>query len=237
MSDKGPAANAGASQPVAIVTGVTGGLGPAVAHALRGAGYHVAGIHRGKTGGQLDSVHLEQADVTHEGEVQAAVGRIMQRFGRIDALVNVAGGFAGGSPVHETDEATWDHMMNLNLKSAFLWCKAVLPHMLAADFGRIVNVSSRTALRVAAGLSAYSVSKAGIITLTETLAAELRGRNVTANVILPSVIDTPANRSAMPNADPSKWVRPEAIAALIVDLLSDRWGVVSGAAIPAYGGA
>ena len=107
--------------------------------------------------------------------------------------------------------------------------------MLAGGFGRLVNVSSRTAVQPVAGLSAYGVSKAGVITLTETLAAELRGTNVTANAILPSVIDTPSNRAAMPNADHAKWVKPEQIAAVILDVISDRWGIVSGAGIPVYG--
>lgn len=222
------------AEPVAIVTGATGGLGPAVTQALKTAGFHVVAIHRGQPPEGLDA---EQADVTDEAQVQAAVERIVKRLGRLDALVNVAGGFAGGQPVHETDEATWDHMLNLNLKSTFLWCKAVLPRMLAADYGRIVNISSRSAVQPAATLSAYNVSKAGVVTLTETLAAELRGHNVTANVVLPSVIDTPSNRAAMPKADHAKWVKPEQLAAIIADLVSDRWAPVSGAVIPVYGDA
>lgn len=212
-------------QRLAIVTGIRGGLGEAVGRALTEAGFQVAGMSR------------READLTDESQVQAAVSGIAERFGRIDVLVNVAGGFAGGKPVQETDEATWDQMLALNLKATFLVCKAVLPHMLAANFGRIVNVSSRTAVQPSAGLSAYNVSKAGVVTLTETLAAELRGRDVTANVILPSVIDTPANRATMPKANHDAWVRPEAIAAIVVDLASDRWSVVSGAVIPVYGGA
>jgi NAD(P)-dependent dehydrogenase (short-subunit alcohol dehydrogenase family) len=221
-------------QRVAIVTGVTGGLGPAVAESLAANGFHVVGIHRGKPAAGLDS---EQADVTDAGQVNAAVERVMNRLSRVDVLVNVACGFAGGQPLHETDEAIFDQMLNLNLKSAFLWCKAVLPHMLAANYGRIVSVSSRTAVQPAAGLSAYNVAKAGVVTLTHTLAAELRGHNVTANVVLPSVIDTPANRAAMPQADHATWVTPERIAAVIADLASDRWGIVSGALIPVYGDA
>ncbi len=210
---------------MAVVTGVTGGLGPAVKQALEQAGYTVAGISR------------READVTREAEVNAAIERIVQQHGHIDALINVAGGFAGGQPVHETDVSLWDRMLALNLTSAFLCCRAVIPHMLAVGHGRIVNVSSRTALQPAAGLSAYNVSKAGVISLTDTLAAELRGTDVTANAVLPSVIDTPSNRAAMPNADFSQWVKPEQIAAVIIDLVSDRWGIVSGARIPVYGSA
>jgi NAD(P)-dependent dehydrogenase (short-subunit alcohol dehydrogenase family) len=204
---------------VAVVTGATGGLGPAVVAALAKAGFQVHGVSR------------KEADVTDE----AAVATFFGALERVDVLVNVAGGFAGGKPTHETDLVTWDGMLNLNLRSTFLCCRAAIPKMLTANYGRIVNVSSRNAVQPAAGLSAYNVSKAGVVALTNTLAAELRGHNVTANVVLPSVIDTPTNRAAMPNADHSTWVAPESIAAVILDIVSDRWGIVSGAAIPVYG--
>jgi NAD(P)-dependent dehydrogenase (short-subunit alcohol dehydrogenase family) len=212
-------------QRVAMVTGVTGGLGPAVKQALEADGFTVVGVSR------------READVTDESQVHDAVEHILGQHGRIDALVNVAGGFAGGKHVPDTDVSTWQHMLSLNLTSAFLCCRAVIPHMLAARYGRIVNVSSRAAVQASAGLSAYNVSKAGVITLTETLAAELRGTNVTANAVLPSVIDTAANRAAMPKANHGAWVSPEAIAAVVVDLVSERWGIVSGASIPVYGAA
>ena len=208
-------------QRVAVVTGATGGLGAAVVQALGRAGHDVRGVTR------------KDADVTDAAQVDVFFARLP----RVDVLVNVAGGFAGGKPTHETDLDTWDGMLDLNLRSAFLCCSAAIPKMLAANFGRIVNVSSRTAVQPAAGLSAYNVSKAGVVALTHTLAAELRGHNVTANVVLPSVIDTPSNRAGMPNADHSKWVKPEDIAAVILDLVSDHWGIVSGAAIPVYGDA
>jgi NAD(P)-dependent dehydrogenase (short-subunit alcohol dehydrogenase family) len=210
-------------QRVAVVTGVTGGLGPAVQQAFERAGYRVAGISR------------KEADVTNAESVERAISQVVERLGGINVLVNVAGGFAGGKHVQETELSTWEHMLSLNLTSTFLCCRAVIPHMLSAGYGRIVNVSSRTAVQPAAGLSAYNVSKAGVVTLTETLAAELRGSNVTANAVLPSVVDTPANRAAMPTADASLWVKPEQIAAVILDLASDRWGIVSGASIPVYG--
>lgn len=214
-----------ADQRVAVVTGASGGLGPAVSHALEQAGWLVVGITR------------READVTSADSVDAAMAGVFDERGRLDALVNVAGGFAGGKHVHETDVSTWEHMLRLNLTSTFLCCRAAIPFMQAGGFGRIVNVSSRTAVQPAAGLSAYGVSKAGVVTLTETLAAELRGSNLTANAVLPSVIDTPANRAAMPKANTAVWVKPEEIAAVIVDLVSDRWGIVSGAAIPVYGAA
>ena len=214
---------------VAIVTGATGGLGRAVVAGLRDAGWRIVGLARHGAD--------EDVDLTDEQQVQAAVARVIATHRRIDALLNVAGGFAGGQPVHETSTSTWEHMLALNLTATFLCCKAVLPHMLEVDYGRIVNIASRTALQPAATLSAYNVSKAGVLTLTQTIAAEVRGRNVTCNAILPSVIDTPTNRQAMPKADSSKWVEPAAIAAIVLDLISDRWGIVSGAAIPVYGAA
>lgn len=217
----------------AIVTGASGALGSVLVRTLRDAGYAVAGIYHSNPPAGLGG---EQADVTRAADVQAAVTRILTRHDKVGALINVAGGFAGGQAVQETDEVTWDHMMALNLKSAYLWSKAVLPHMLAAGNGRIVNVSSRAAVQAPPKLSAYNVSKLGVISLTETLAAELRGTGVTANVILPSVIDTQANRASMP-ATSAPMVGPEAIAAVVLDLLSDRWGIVSGASIPVYGDA
>ncbi|MDE3076063.1 MAG: SDR family oxidoreductase [Chloroflexota bacterium] len=220
-------------EPVALVTGVTGTLGRATAVALQGAGFRVAGMSR--SGSAPPNVALEQADVTRWDDVHAAIDRLLQRFGRIDALVNVAGGFAGGKTVADTDEHEWDLMMDLNLKSVFVLCKAVIPAMLSAGFGRIINVSSRTAVEPSALYAVYGVSKMGVLTLTQTLALELKNHNVTVNAVLPSIVDTPANRQSMPNADFAKWVRPEAIAAVIVDVVSDRWGVVSGAAIPVFG--
>ena len=139
--------------------------------------------------------------------------------------------------MQDTSVSTWEHMLTLNLTATFLCCRAVIRHMLSADYGRIVNIASRTAVQPAPALSAYNVSKAGVVMLTETIAAELKGHDITCNVILPSVIDTPANRQAMAGADASKWVQPAAIAAVILDLLSDRWGIVNGAAIPVYGSA
>ena len=216
-------------QRVAVVTGATGGLGHAVVVTLLDDGWRVVGLARHGAD--------ELVDLTQERDVQAAFSRIVQRHGRIDALVNVAGGFAGGQPVHETSTATWNQMLALNLTATLLCCRAALPHMLSANYGRIVNVASRAAVQPAAGLSAYNVSKAGVVTLTQTIAAELSGHDITCNVILPSVIDTPANRRAMPNADASTWVQPTAIATVVCDLVSDRWGIVNGALVPVYGAA
>ncbi|MDH4135866.1 MAG: SDR family oxidoreductase, partial [Anaerolineae bacterium] len=150
-------------------------------------------------------------------------------------LLNTAGGWSGGRPVGETSVEEWDRMLALNLRSAFLLSRAVLPYMLEAGWGRIVHVSSKTAVEPRARQSAYAVSKMGLITLTEVIAVEVKGSGVTANVILPSIIDTPDNREAMPKADPHKWVPPERIAATMRFLCSDAAASINGARILIYG--
>jgi NAD(P)-dependent dehydrogenase (short-subunit alcohol dehydrogenase family) len=151
--------------------------------------------------------------------------------------LNIAGAWAGGADVANTDERTWDFMMNVNLKSMFLCCKAVLPFMIKQNFGRIVSVASRAAVekRWRAKSAAYGVSKAGVVVLTEAIAEEVKDYNINVNCILPSTIDTPANRRNLPKADFSKWVSPKDIAEVIVFLLSDASGTISGAAVPVYG--
>lgn len=153
----------------------------------------------------------------------------------LDALVHVLGGFEGGDPVARMEASVWDRMLQLNLNAAFHMFRAALPGMLDAGHGRILAVGSRTAVEPAAGLSAYGVSKAGLVALIRTIALEVKNQGVTANVVLPSVIDTPANRKAMPKADFAKWVRPESIAKLLVWLASEEAADVNGAVIPIYG--
>ena len=157
------------------------------------------------------------------------------RHGPIDALVHLVGGFSGGTPVAETSDATWDQMMNINLRVAFLTLRSVLKPMIAARRGRIVAVGSRAALEASPNITAYAVSKAGLVALVKNVAAETKDLGITANVVLPSTIDTPVNRAAMPKADFSHWVRPESIAKLLVWLASEESGDVSGAVIPIYG--
>jgi NAD(P)-dependent dehydrogenase (short-subunit alcohol dehydrogenase family) len=159
------------------------------------------------------------------------VDEVIRSSGRLDALVNLVGGFATGRLV-ETDVSLWQRMLNMNLTSAFLLSQAVLPFMLQRRHGRIVHVAARAALEPFAGAAAYIVSKAGLIGLIRTLAPELEGSGVTVNAVLPSTIDTPANRRAMPAADPSKWTRPDSIAQMLTFLASDAASQTNGALIP-----
>jgi NAD(P)-dependent dehydrogenase (short-subunit alcohol dehydrogenase family) len=208
---------------VILITGASGGLGTAVARAFTGAGANVVAVSR------------SAADLTSPGDAARAVAEAKARFGRIDALVHLVGGFDGGKPVAETADAVWTRMFDLNVNAAFYTLRAVLPVMLEAGRGRIVAVGSRTAVEPAATLSAYGASKAALVALVRTVALEVRGSGITANVVLPSVIDTPANRAADPKADASKWVKPESIAALLLWLASDAAADVNGAVIPIYG--
>lgn len=177
------------------------------------------------------------ADVTVEKDVESVVERTIQKHGRVDILLNIVGAYRGGNEVQSTSLEEWDMMMNVNLKSAFLCSKAVLPHMIRQNYGRIVNVAARPAVekryRVKSG--AYSVSKAGVAVLTETIAEEMRKYDINVNAIMPSTIDTPDNRKTMPQADFSKWVRPDDIAKVILYLISDDSKVTSGSLVPVYG--
>jgi NAD(P)-dependent dehydrogenase (short-subunit alcohol dehydrogenase family) len=222
---------------VILITGVTGGLGGAVAKAFLDAGATVAGVSRTAeltpfAGPRYLSL---AADVASREGASSAVRDALRLRGRIDALVHLVGGFAGGKPVAQTTDETWFRMLDLNLNAAFYTARAVLPHMLAGGRGRIVAVGSRTGVEPAAGLSAYGTSKAALIALVRTIAAEVRDTAITANVILPSVIDTPANRAASPGADASKWVKTASIANLLLWLASNAAAEVNGAVIPIYG--
>jgi NAD(P)-dependent dehydrogenase (short-subunit alcohol dehydrogenase family) len=222
---------------VAIVTGGTGALGQSVTRRLLAAGaivcvpyvvpgeYEALQAHAG-TGATLSGGHV---DVTDEAAFGGFVQGVLRAHGRIDALVNGVGGFAGGD-LASTSLAEWDRMLNLNLRSAVIGCRGVLPAMTAGGSGRIVNISSRAVVPPLGGFIGYTVAKAAIITLTQALAREVP-HGITVNAVLPSTMDTPANRQAMPNADRSGWVTTTQVAEVIAYLASDAAAMVSGAAI------
>ncbi|MCI0351892.1 MAG: SDR family NAD(P)-dependent oxidoreductase [Acidobacteriales bacterium] len=222
---------------VVLVTGAKGGLGNFVTQAFLAAGASVAGVAPSIK--QSDFPHPNFAAVPAQiSDAQSAAtiaNQVLQRFKHIDVLVHLVGGFAGGTPTHDTDAATLEKMLDMNFRSAFYMLKAVVPHMRKAGCGRIVAIGSKAAVEPAAGVGAYSASKAALITLIRTVALENKDAGITANVLLPSTIDTPANRAAMPKADTSKWVNPEKLASLIVWLAGDAASEVSGAVIPVYG--
>jgi NAD(P)-dependent dehydrogenase (short-subunit alcohol dehydrogenase family) len=228
---------------VVIVTGGTGALGQAVTRAFLDRGARVAVTYRDVTafeqlaatvGAAADRLAGFLTDVTDEASVAAMVDGVRRAFGRIDVLANIVGGFEAGSTV-ETSLATWCRMIDMNLTSVFLCSRAVIPQMTAQQYGRIVNVSSRWAVRPMAGAAAYTAAKAGVIALTQAMAEEVKQANITVNAVVPSTIDTPANRRAMPQAKFERWVKPESVADVILFLASPEARDVSGAAIPVYG--
>jgi NAD(P)-dependent dehydrogenase (short-subunit alcohol dehydrogenase family) len=230
---------------IAIVTGGAGALGRATNRALLDAGAtvittdtHAHGMHD-LAASFPDDLRARfttvEADVATEEGAAAVVRRATEAYGGLDILVNIVGGYAGGPHIAETDLATWQQQITLNATTAFLMARAAIPAMQPGARGRIINVSSRVARTSPAGLGAYAVSKAAVITLTEVLANEVRDSGITVNAIMPSVIDTPANRRDMPDADFAAWVRPEQIGAVIRFLASGESGIISGAAIPVYG--
>jgi NAD(P)-dependent dehydrogenase (short-subunit alcohol dehydrogenase family) len=219
-----------------VITGASGNLGRAVVEAFYDLGARLAllDLKRGDLQDRPNQVFLE-VDLFNPDSVVAAVGRALERFGHIDVLCNIAGGFRMGSPVHETKDADWDFLMGLNARSVLNTARAAVPAMLKAGGGKIVNIGAFAAQRGAANMGAYIASKSAVIRLTESMAAELREKNINVNCVLPTIIDTPENRAAMPNADPRKWVAPQDLAAVIVFLASDAARAIHGAAIPVTG--
>jgi NAD(P)-dependent dehydrogenase (short-subunit alcohol dehydrogenase family) len=226
---------------VVVVTGAGGNLGSAVAHAFEACGARLALLDLDRDilgaafGAEDDNRLLLAVDLLDRDRVYAAVSTIINRFGQIDVLCNIAGGFRMGEPVHETSERTWDFLMDVNARSVIHAAGAVVPHMLRAGSGRIVNVGANAALRGAARMGAYCAAKGAVIRLTEAMSTELRERGINVNCVLPTIIDTPENRSAMPKADPRRWVAPTDLAAVILFLSSDAARAVHGAAIPVTG--
>lgn len=222
------------------VTGAFGSLGAAVVQAALAAGAKVAAIDKSTTPHPSSASALAGArlfgglDLGNEADVETAFATIGKEFGGLDALINIAGTFRFET-VAEGRLATWDLLFNVNLRSAVAASHAALPLLLQSKAGRIVNIGAAGAIRAGKGMGAYAASKAGIFKLTEALAEELKDRNITVNAILPTTIDTPANRKDMPDADFDRWVRPEQIADVILFLLSDQAQAVTGALIPVAG--
>jgi NAD(P)-dependent dehydrogenase (short-subunit alcohol dehydrogenase family) len=181
------------------------------------------------------AVQLIKADITKAEEVDKLVSSVVGKYGRIHILVNVVGGYLGGKSIYQLEEKEWDLMMTLNLKSAFLISKYVVPQMISSKYGKIIHVSSRTGLRSEGYDSAYAASKSGLIRLVESLSEETKGSNINVNCIMPNIIDTEANRKAMLTADFNKWLKPGDLANVILFLSSEEAKVITGAAIPTYG--
>jgi NAD(P)-dependent dehydrogenase (short-subunit alcohol dehydrogenase family) len=224
-----------------LVTGAAGNLGSAVARAFADRGARLALVDlrvdglRATFGEENDARLFIAADLLRPEEADAAAARAVERFGRIDVLCNLAGGFRMGEAVHETSAATWDFLLGLNARTVLHMAHAVVPGMLAAGGGRIVNVGAFAAGKGVAQMGAYVASKSAVIRLTESMAAELRERGINVNCVLPTIIDTPENRAAMPDADPARWVAPADLAAVIAFLASDAARAVHGAALPVTG--
>jgi NAD(P)-dependent dehydrogenase (short-subunit alcohol dehydrogenase family) len=227
-----------------LITGAAGSLGEATAVAFyrAGASLALADLKRETVAQRFTETINEGAralylegDLTNETSATAVVAATVEKYGRLDVLINIAGGFTMGSPLHETDLKDWEFMLNLNAKSVFLMSRAAIPHMLAAGKGKIVNIGARPGLEGKAKMAPYSVAKSAVIRLTESMAAELKADQINVNCILPGTIDTPQNRADMPDADFRKWVAPAALADVILFLASEEARAVHGAAVPVYG--
>jgi len=232
------------SEKVVLIAGGTGGLGRAVSLTFLKEGAKVVVTYRDQkefdaleraAGGNSSSFTGLVVDVTNEAAVKQLVERVLAKYGELDAVVNAVGGYAGGLTLWETDPKIFEQMLALNLRSGYLISRAVVPVMIKQKRGAIVNVASKAAVDHAAGAAAYAASKAAAVAMMDSLAAELKGTGVRVNSILPSIIDTEANRKAMPKADFAKWPKPEEIARVILFLCSDDSKLLHGATVPVYG--
>ena len=227
-----------------LVAGGTGGLGRMVSLAFLEEGAKVVVTYRNQkefdalrsaAGANASSLEGHHVDVTDEAAVRELIDAVLAQHGRLDALVNTVGAYAGGANLWETDAKAFDQMLALNMRSGYVLARAVVPTMLKQKRGAIVNIASKAAVDHAAGAAAYAASKAGAVAMMDSLAAEVKGTGVRVNSILPSIIDTEINRKAMPKADFAKWPKPEDIARVILFLCSDEAKVIHGAALPVYG--
>jgi len=222
---------------IVLVTGASGGLGRYVTQAFLDAGSTVAGASRKIQQSDFSSPRFTAvpAEISSREDAQGLVDQVVARFGRLDVLAHTVGGFAGGQSTADTDDATFQRMLDLNLNCVFHILRATIPALRQTGNGRIIAIGSRAALEPGAGVGAYSASKAAMVSLIRTVAVENKDAGLTANVILPGTMDTPANRTSIPNADFSKWVRPSTVANLITWLAGDAGKDINGAVIPVYG--
>lgn len=228
-----------------IITGGTGALGRVIAEQFIDLGARIAIPYHSdkslpsipkKISAAKEKTQFTRTNLTDESQVQSFVDRVVRNFGTIDYLINTAGGYSGGNSVDEVTIDEFDDMLNLNLRTTFLVCRSVLKVMRKRGEGRIVNIAAMPAVTPSAKKGPYAISKRGVITLTETIAEEVKGSGITANAIAPSIIHTEGNRKSMPNADFKKWVTPEEIAHLAIFLCSDESRSVNGNVIKIYGG-
>src|ERR1700758_2354625 len=219
---------------VVLITGAKGGLGSFVTQRFLTRGATVVGTSRSISKEDFPGPNFVPlpVDFTKSAAVRDAVETVIGGFGKLDVLVHVLGGYAGGKTVAETDDATWEQMRDLNLTSAFYVLRAAIPHLRKSGNGRIVAVGSLAAADAHPGLGAYVIFKSALLSLVRTVALENKDAGLTANVVLPGTMDTPANRKAMPGADFSKWAQPANVADLILWLADERAAHVTGAAIP-----
>ena len=220
---------------IVVVTGASGALGKVVVASALAKGAKVAGIDHAASAIRATSERIEfgGVDLTDAAEAKKAIDAAAAHFGRLDALINIAGGFAFETTV-EGDPKTWQRLYALNVLTALNACRSAVPHLAASGAGRIVNVGAMGAIQAAAGMGPYAASKAGVHRLTEALATEWKGK-ITVNAVLPSIIDTTANRASMPEADFAKWVRPQELAEVILFLASEAASAVTGALLPVNG--
>jgi NAD(P)-dependent dehydrogenase (short-subunit alcohol dehydrogenase family) len=218
-----------------VITGALGALGKVVAEEALARGARVAGIDHAVSqfAATADRIELGGVDLTDAAQAKQAIDKAAAHFGRLDALINIAGGFTFET-VTDGDPATWQRMYALNVATALNASRAAIPHLIASSNGRIINIGAMGALQAGPGMGPYAASKAGVHRLTEALAAELKGK-ITVNAVLPSIIDTAANRASMPKAEFSKWVTPKELADVILVLASDAASAITGALLPVNG--